>query len=329
MKKNEMLEYLSDRENDTLFRLADSVRKEYMGNKVYIRGIVEFSNYCCRNCFYCGLRGPNSKIQRYRMSLEEILSVVQSIYEKGIRTVVLQSGDDYYYSRSDICKIISLIKKKFDMAVTLSIGERENEDYKAFRDAGADRYLIKFETSSKKLYNKLHPGQQFNRRLKILDVLNSYGYQVGTGFMVGLPGETMEDFINNIVLAKKIDPDMIGIGPFIPQKDTPLGNYGKGSVINTLKAIALLRINLKRAHIPATTALATLDDRGLEKGLRSGANVIMPDFTPDKEKSKYVIYDNKRRITLESAKKAAKDANRELSLERGDSLKRKEAVYER
>ncbi|MCD6246791.1 [FeFe] hydrogenase H-cluster radical SAM maturase HydE [candidate division WOR-3 bacterium] len=328
MNRNEIIEYLKTPNCDELFTAADKVRNEYMGNEVYIRGIIEFSNFCCRNCFYCGLRADNNKTERYRMTPQEIINIVETIYSKGIRTVVLQSGDDFGYSRSDICNIISLIKNKFDIAITLSIGERKNDDYKAFRDAGADRYLIKFETSNRSLYEKLHPRQDFNRRLEILEILDSLGYQVGTGFMIGLPGETIEDIANNIILSKNIMPDMIGIGPFIPQKETPLGHCSNGSVINTLKAIALLRINLKYSHIPATTALASLDKNGLVKGLKCGANVIMPDFTPDTEKNKYRIYDNKQRITFDFAKDAISKADRSLSLSRGDSLKKKEAIYE-
>ncbi len=306
-----------------LFEKANSVRRKFCGDEVHIRGIIEFSNYCCRSCLYCGLRQENKKISRYRMSPDEIIRLANEIIQCGVKTIVLQSGDDYGFSKKVISEIISKIKKKNPaLAITLSIGQRPLDDYKAFKDAGADRYLLKHETANPKFYERLHPGQTLKKRLQILDYLKNLGYQIGAGNIVGLPKQSLEDLANDILVLKELDVDMAGIGPFIPQKDTPLGNFPGGSLELTLKVLALARILTKNAHLPATTALATLaPEKGQLLGFRAGANVIMPDFTPEYYRENYVIYDNKVRVNLEKAKEIILKARMAVSKNRGDSLK--------
>ncbi len=323
VEKSEILSWLEDDGAEKeLFSKADRVRKNYCGDEVHIRGIIEFSNYCSKNCLYCGLRRGNKNVKRYRMKESEITDLACKIASLGLKTVVLQSGDDLYYTRESICEIISEIKKNVDVAVTLSIGERPFDDYKAFRKTGADRYLLKQETANSSLYERLHPGQNLKERLKILEYLKKLGYQIGAGNIVGLPGQTLKDLANDILLLKNLDVDMAGIGPFIPQKDTPLANFPPGNLNLALKVLALSRILTKNAHLPATTALATLDPReGQLLGLKAGCNVIMPDFTPESYRQNYVIYDNKMRVNLERAKALISEAGRKISSNKGDSLK--------
>lgn len=323
MGKDEILGMLKgSAESGTLFQNANRIRKLYCGDAVHIRGIIEFSNYCCRNCLYCGLRRDNSRLNRYRMPVTDIISLAKSISSLGIKTVVLQSGDDFYYTRSMLCKIIEQIKAQTDMSVTLSLGERPLNDYRAYRLAGADRYLLKHETANEKFYATLHPGQSLRERLRILEYLRRIGYQIGAGNIVGLPGQRLEDLCMDILFLKKLDPDMISIGLFIPQKDTPLAGNGIGDVDLTLRVLAAVRIVSKNSHMPVTTALVTADtEAGMLKGLRAGANVIMPDFTPSPYREAYSIYDNKVRIRLDHAFQTIRDSGRVVAKGRGDSLK--------
>lgn len=321
MDKKEILHYLKTSSKDkTLFRRADKIRKKYCGDEVHIRGIIEFSNYCCRSCLYCGLRKENKKLKRYRMNEDEIVELSLQIASCGVETIVLQSGDDFCYTCSMICNIIQRIKKEADVAITLSIGERPLDDYRTFRDAGADRYLLKHETANEKLYKRLHPGQSLKERLKILEHLKKLDYQTGVGNIVGLPWQTLEDLRADILFFKRFDPDMIGIGPFIPQKDIPLSTFPQGSFLLTLKVLALTRIATLNSHIPATTALATVEPDGQFMGLKTGANVIMPDFTPFNYRKNYTIYDNKTHVTLEKAKETVFKAGRIVSTNKGHSL---------
>ncbi len=322
MNKKEILEYLKSRKISPFLNEADKIRKSYCGDEVFIRGIIEFSNVCVRNCLYCGLRRDNKKIKRYRMQPEEIIECAFKIIEKGIKTIVLQSGDDFYYTREMIGGIISKIKKKYPwVAITLSIGERPLKEYKTFRDYGADRYLLKTETMNAKLYQRLHPGQSLSARLKILDYLKKLDFQVGAGCIVGLPGQTLDDLVEDILFLKKSHFTMAGIGPFIPQGETPLKNFPQGKLKLTLKVLALARIATKKTHLPATTALATINpQKGLVLGLRAGCNVIMPDFTPGNYRKKYEIYDHKVKVTLSNAKKIILQAKRKLCLNRGDAF---------
>ncbi len=322
MTKKEIINCLESINTQALFSKADEVRKKYCGDKVFIRGLIEFSNVCVRNCNYCGLRKDNKKIKPYRMRPEEILEASGRIVHKGIRTIVLQSGDDFYYTRSVLCKLIKDIKDRFpDVAITLSIGERPLSEYKAFREHGADRYLLKQETMNEKLYRLLCPGQSLKRRIKILEYLKKLGFQVGAGNIVGLPGQTLADLAQDIMFFKDFEPDMIGIGPFLPQKNTPLAKNRLPDISLVLRCLALTRIVTRNSHLPATTALASFDkERGYIRGLKAGCNVIMVNFTPQKYRKDYKIYDKKIRTDINKAREAARKAKRKLCLDRGDSF---------
>ena len=234
ISKEEILQALKEN-NEKIFERADETRKVFCKDEVHIRGIIAFSNYCCRSCLYCGLRKENKQIFRYRMKPEEIVKVACEIIQNGVKTVVLQSGDDFGFSRKTLVEIINKIKKGNNVAITLSVGEKPFDDYKAFREAGADRFLLKHETSNQSLYGKLHPGQSLKERLKSLEYMKKLGYQIGAGNIIGLPGQSIDDLVNDILFLKEFDVDMAGIGPFIPQKDTPLGNYPAGDLNLTLK----------------------------------------------------------------------------------------------
>ncbi len=284
-----------------LFEAARVCRDQYCGKKVHLRGIVEFSNYCSQDCIYCGIRKSKDEVARYRLSFEEIIGAVQTIYDAGVKTVVLQSGEDPYYDTGMISKIIKEIKISFGLAITLSLGEREFIEYDVWRQNGADRYLLKHETANPKIYSALHRGQQLEQRLEHLGYLQQLGYQIGSGNIIGIPEQTLADIADDIILCTKYELDMASFSPFIPAAGTPLGDWEKANVLLTLKTMAAARLALKNTHIPATTALATLDARGREKGILCGANVVMPSFTPAAVKPKYEIYDNKRCITEDAA----------------------------
>ncbi|MEN3042277.1 MAG: [FeFe] hydrogenase H-cluster radical SAM maturase HydE [Fervidobacterium sp.] len=278
--------------NEEIFQKADEIRKKYVGEEVHLRAIIEFSNYCSQHCLYCGLRSENKNLVRYRMSLEEIIERAKLIAKLGIKTIVLQSGEDPYYTTEMINTLITEIKK-LDVAITLSIGERTFEEYRIWRELGADRYLMRHETASKSLYAKLHPGDSFESRKAHLLELKRLGYETGAGCMVGLPGQTYYDLALDLAFLKELDADMIGIGPFIPNPDTPLANQGGGDLYTTLKMIALARIIIPTANIPATTALGSINPFGRQLGLRYGANVIMPNLTPNPYRPNYSLYPGK------------------------------------
>lgn len=278
--------------NLDLFAAADSVRRQHMGDEVHLRGIIEFSNYCERNCRYCGLRQGNQGLGRYRMTEDEIVTVASDASALGYRTVVLQSGEDSYYDADRIASIVQRIKK-LGLAVTLSCGERPYEEYELWRRAGADRYLIKHETADSHLYRVLHPDMTFESRRRCLYQLRDLGYQVGSGCMVGLPGQTLEILAEDLLYLQELDVEMAGIGPFIPNPHTPLAAAEPGTVDMTLKMIAIARLLMPQAHLPATTALGTIDAKGRQKALQSGANVVMPNVTPNKFRRLYEIYPNK------------------------------------
>lgn len=291
--KNEVIEILKDNsQNDWLFSLADKIRKENVGDEVHLRGLIEFSNICKRTCKYCGLRCENKDIDRYRIEPDDIIFYAQKAVDMGYKTIVLQSGEDEYYSRELLCKIIKGIKT-LDVALTLSIGERCFDDYKAFKDSGADRYLIRIETTDKELYKKMHPRMSFENRVRCLKDLGKLGYEVGTGCLVGLPGQTIESLANDILFFKEINADMVGIGPFIAHPHTPLKDCLNGDFTLALKVMALTRILLKNINIPATTAMETLNPNGRIIALQSGANVVMPNVTTTEYRAKYEIYPNK------------------------------------
>lgn len=288
---------LSQEKTPYLFEKARDTRDKYDGKEVHLRALIEFSNYCKRNCFYCGLRRDNKNLKRYRMSIDEIVETAGEAVELGFKTVVLQSGEDPWYTGERIAEIVGRIKKDFRVVVTLCIGEREEWEYKLWREWGAERYLLKHETIDSSLYRRLHPDPDMTleRRVEKLKILKKLGYQIGAGNMIGLPGQTLESIAEDILFMKEMDVDMAGIGPFIPHPDTPL-SYVKnpGSSELVLKTIAILRLVMKTILLPATTALATVDPLGREKGLLAGANVIMPNLTPIHYRVHYEIYPNKR-----------------------------------
>lgn len=291
--RNDIIEILKDdSNNDWLFSLADKTRKEYVGDEVHLRGLIEFSNICKRQCKYCGLRCEDKFIDRYRISKENIISYAEHAVNMGYKTIVLQSGEDEYYNTDLMCEIIEGIKK-LGVALTLSIGEKTYEEYKAFKEAGADRYLIRIETTDKTLYNQMHPNMDFDNRVRCLENLGRLGYEVGTGCLVGLPNQTIESLADDILFFKEINADMVGIGPFIPHPHTPLKDSATGSFTLALKVMALTRILLKDINIPATTAMETLNPNGRIIALQSGANVVMPNVTTTEYRAKYEIYPNK------------------------------------
>ena len=291
--KQEIIDILKDeKQNDWLFSLANKIRQENVGDEIHLRGLIEFSNICKCNCKYCGLRSENKNIDRYRMSVEDIVHYAHKGVEMGYRTIVLQSGEDGYFSTDIMCEIINTIKQ-LNVALTLSIGERTYEDYKAFKEAGADRYLIRIETTDKNLYQRMHPNMDFENRLRCLQDLRTLGYEVGTGCLVGLPGQTIESLADDILFFKKINADMIGIGPFISHPHTPLKDVQNGDFTLALKVMALTRILLPDINIPATTAMETLNQNGRIIALQSGANVVMPNVTATEYRGKYEIYPGK------------------------------------
>ena len=293
LSESEIVEILkNDTVNELLFDTADKVRKQYVGDEVHLRGLIEFSNICRCNCFYCGLRKDNTAVQRYRMALEEILLLAQKAKDFGYKTVVLQSGEDAYFDTDKMCRIIQEIKE-LDLALTLSIGEKSYEEYKAYKDAGADRYLLRIETTDRELYKKLHPSMSFENRVRCLNDLKTLGFEVGTGCLVGLPHQSDESLARDILFFKNIDADMIGLGPFIPSPQTPLQNENGGTLIKALKVMALTRLLLPDINIPATTAMETLQENGRMLALKSGANVVMPNVTDEECKQKYTIYPGK------------------------------------
>lgn len=276
-----------------LYREADQIRKVCMGDEIHIRGVIEFSNYCRRNCLYCGLRKSNDQIVRYRMSWEGIFRAAQEAERLNFKTVVLQSGEDPYSSAEDLCSLIRKIRKNLNLAITLSIGERTYEEYERFRDAGADRYLLKMETFDPDLFKRLKPDSSYKERFRCLEWLKELGYQVGSGNIVGLPHQSVESLAGDILWFQKFDFDMIGIGPFIPHPNTPLGDTPRGDLDTVLKVVALTRLVTGNAHLPATTAVGTIHPWGRQKALSCGANVIMPNVTPREYRKYYEIYPNK------------------------------------
>lgn len=291
--KKELTDILKDNSiNEELFKQADKVRKDNVGDEVHLRGLIEFTNICKCFCKYCGLRCENKNIERYRLTPNEIVDCAKQAADMGYKTIVLQGGEDSYFTRNIMCDIITRIKN-LDVALTLSIGERSYDDYKAFKDAGADRYLIRIETTDKDLYKQMHPHMDFDNRVTCLQNLKKLGFETGSGCLVGLPNQTVESLADDILFFKELDADMIGIGPFLPHPQTPLKDVEHGSFTLALKVMALTRIMLPDINIPATTAMETLDPNGRIIALNSGANVVMPNVTDTEYKAKYEIYPNK------------------------------------
>lgn len=291
LDKEEIIQLLSS-DNEELFIAADRVRQKYVGDDVHLRALIEFSNYCKRNCLYCGIRRDNKKATRYRLTNEQILQFARDAKDFGYKTVVLQSGEDAFFSIDKLKYIISEIKK-LDMAITLSIGEKTFEEYKELKEAGADRYLIRIETTDKNLYEKMNPEMDWQNRLECIKNIRKLGYEVGTGCLVGLPEQTLESLANDILFFKEIDADMIGIGPFIPNENTPLKDAKGGTFELALKVMAITRLLLPNINIPATTAMETLNPQGRIIALQSGANVVMPNATQGEYRKFYELYPGK------------------------------------
>lgn len=308
-----------------LLRQADAARKKFMGDAVHVRGVIEFSSYCRRNCLYCGLRCANRHLRRYRMSSGEIYAAARHAVALGIKTVVLQSGEDSRYGGKEFCLLLERIKK-LGLAITLSMGELAYRRYNELKSAGADRYLLRFETSDPALYAHLRPGCRLKERLRCLGWLDKLGYQVGSGAMVGLPGQTAGSIADDVFLFKELNLDMVGIGPFIPHPHTPLAKAAGGSLELALKTVALTRIATKNTHIPATTAVGTIDSQGRQKALRCGANILMPNLTPAKYQKLYEIYPDKICIAadaVDATRRILASLGRSIADGYGHSLKRK------
>lgn len=292
---SKLLEECDGGAREYLFEKARFVSRSVFGNKVYTRGLIEFTNYCRNDCYYCGIRRSNKNAQRYRLTKEDILECCRSGYELGFRTFVLQGGEDAFYTDELICDIVGSIRSKFpDCAITLSIGEKPRESYAAYRAAGADRYLLRHETINPKHYGKLHPSElSIENRVRCLKNLKELGFQVGCGFMVGSPYQTTENIIEDLRFIKNFEPHMIGIGPFIPHTDTPFSDKSAGTLELTLILISILRLMNPKALIPATTALGTISPDGRERGILAGANVVMPNLSPVSVRKKYSLYNDK------------------------------------
>lgn len=299
-------------EKDALFHAADRMRKEIVGDVVDIRGAIEFSNYCRKDCRYCGIRKSLDDLKRYRMDEDEIMEVVHYLHEIGLKTVILQSGEDLWWTPDKIVSLIKRVKEETRMNITLSIGERPREEYELYKKFGANNFLLKIEATNKELFKFIHPDDDYDRRVECSNWLRELGYLNGSGNIIGLPGQTVEDIAKDIVFFKEMGINMIGIGPFVPAKGTPLESYPQGSIDMTLKAVAVTRIVCKRVFIPATTALASLDPDGQTKALKAGANTIMLINTPSKYRYNYQIYSDKNMVDLESAFRAVDESDRKM-----------------
>lgn len=320
-----LLEHLNRQSQELLFGYANLRRTEYYDDRVYMRGLIEFSNFCRCNCRYCGIRRDNLTVQRYRLSPDEILACCLEGDRLGYKTFVLQSGEDSYYTDEILVELIKEIKRYLPAsAITLSLGERSYTSYFRLFQAGAERYLLRHETASEELYNRIHPDMDFYNRRKCLSELKEIGYQVGAGFMVGLPGQTNADLAEDLLYLVKLQPQMVGIGPFIPHPQTPLGGYQGGTVEKTCIMLALTRLLLPKALLPATTAMGSLDSLGREKALKAGANVVMPNLSPVAVRSKYELYKGKICLGDEAAhcrnciERRIEQAGFKVDIERGD-----------
>lgn len=289
-----LLDNLNEDDKIYLVQKAHETRMKTYGDKVYMRGLIEFTNFCKKDCIYCGIRRSNKDADRYRLTMEDIMECVDIGDRLGYKTYVLQGGEDDYFTDERMIEIIRAIKDKFpNNAITLSLGERSYESYKKMYEAGADRYLLRHETATKELYESLHPGASFEERRECLRNLKEIGYQVGAGFMVGLPNQKNSDLVNDLLFVKEFEPHMCGIGPFIPHKDTPLKEEKGGTLEMTTTMLALIRLLLPNVLLPSTTALGSIDPVGREKGLKAGGNVVMPNLSPTSVREKYSLYDGK------------------------------------
>lgn len=311
-----------------LFERAREVRHAHYGRDVYIRGLIEFTNYCRNDCYYCGIRKSNSCLSRYRLTEEEILSCCRNGYELGFRTFVLQGGEDGWFTRERTTALIRRVHEEFpDCAITLSVGEREREEYQEYFDAGANRFLLRHETADEEHYRYLHPAElSLKHRKECLWNLRHIGYQVGSGIMVGSPGQTAEHLAEDLLFLQELQPHMVGIGPFIPHKDTPFKEEKAGTLELTLFLLGLVRLMLPKVLMPATTALSTIHPDGRKMGILAGANVVMPNLSPQENRKLYSLYDNKRCMGDEAAEGLAmlraemEEIGYEIVSARGDAL---------
>ena len=317
-------EYLSGKDDENLFAEASRLRREIFAEEVYLRGIIEFSNYCKQNCMYCGLRAFNKDAKRYRLTQEEILECVNIVLQNDIPTVVLQAGEDNFYSPEWIAELVKKIKDKGG-ALTLSLGERDYKTYKLWREAGADRYLLRIETFDMNIYRNARPGKIWKDRYKCIDMLRELGYEVGSGIMIGMPGETLDSLANSIYQLTKMHLHMIGMGPFVSHPQTPYKDEPNGNILWALRTIALVRILNPDANMPATSALNSVEKNARIKALQYGANVVMPSLTPARVKELYNIYPGKNisgqsnESAIESMKNMILEAGYKCSTARGDS----------
>lgn len=323
-----LIDNISDEDLDYLNKVARKKADEIYGKQVFVRGLIEFTNYCKNNCYYCGIRAANKNAERYRLSKEQIYECCEQGYKLGFRTFVLQGGEDVFYSDDLLCEIVKTIREKYpDCAITLSIGERDEESYKRLFEAGANRYLLRHETADKHHYQRLHPeNMSFDNRIKCLETLKKIGYQTGCGFMVGSPYQTTDCLVKDLRFIKKFQPAMVGIGPYLSHKDTPFCDFENGSVRKTLILLSIIRLMNPSVLLPATTALGTAKSDGREKGILAGANVVMPNLSPVSVRKKYSLYDNKICTGEESAQCRVCLSNRmksigyEIVTSRGDNI---------
>lgn len=315
LKRDEIIYLLStskQKEIEMIYKVADKIRKKMVGDAVEIRGAIEFSNYCNKNCKYCGINASNKSASRYRMEEDEILEVVYQLKEIGIKTVILQSGEDNKWSTEKVANLVKRIKNETQMRITLSVGEKTKEEYKLLKDAGADNYLLKIETTNRDVFKTIHPDDDFDYRVQCSKWLKELGYLNGSGCIIGLPGQKIEDIADDILFFKEMGINMIGIGPFIPAKGTPLEEHPFGDVQLTLRAVAVTRIVCKKVYIPSTTALASMNKDAQVWALECGANTIMLINTPAKYRENYKIYDNKNMVNLDAARYAVEKSGREF-----------------
>lgn len=321
-----LLDQSSGADRDFLFERARAVRDAHYGRKVYIRGLIELTNYCKNDCLYCGIRKSNASCERYRLTKEQILSCCESGYALGFRTFVLQGGEDGWYTDERMTDIVRAMRQAYpDCAITLSLGERGRESFKRLYDAGANRYLLRHETADEAHYAKLHPASMtLTHRLQCLRDLKEIGFQTGAGFMVGSPYQTTECIVRDFRFLQELKPQMVGLGPFIPHHATPLKDFPAGSTERTLLCLSIVRLLLPNVLLPATTALATIDGDGRIKGMNAGCNVVMPNLSPLEDRSKYLLYDNKASSGEEAAEslRALREhlaaAGYEVVIDRGD-----------
>ena len=331
LEKGELLELLRGRDPEVSAYLQDRARRTALaryGNRVFVRGLIEFTNYCKNDCYYCGIRRSNRNAHRYRLTQEDILACCQLGHRLGFRTFVLQGGEDPWFTDHRLVELVREIKARHpDCAVTLSVGERSRESYRLLKEAGADRYLLRHETASPDHYARLHPPEQtLASRMECLHVLKELGYQVGAGFMVGSPYQTLEDLAEDLAFLQEFQPHMVGIGPFLSQHDTPFREFPNGSGELTLFLLSVIRLLLPGVLLPATTALGTLLPNGREEGILHGANVVMPNLSPEDAREKYTLYDNKLHSGAEAAeslgllRESLAKIGYEIPVSRGDSL---------